>query len=46
MIIAVLQGLVGFAWLPWYPIWGIIFIAVSIAVIWALTAHGDDIATP
>ena len=46
VIIAVLQGLVGFAWLPWYPIWGIIFIAVSIAVIWALTAHGEDIVEP
>ncbi len=46
VIIAVLQGLVGFAWLPWYPIWGIIFIAVSIAIIWALTAHGDDIVEP
>ena len=23
--------------------WAIIFIAVSVAVIWALTAHGEDI---
>lgn len=43
VIMAVISGLVAFAWLPWYPIWGILFIAASIAVIWALTAHGDDI---
>ena len=40
---AVISILVNFAWLPWYPIWAIIFIAISIAVIWALTAHGEDI---
>ena len=43
VIIAVIAALVGFAWLPWYPIWAIIFIAVSVAIIWALTAHGHDI---
>ena len=43
VIIAVLSGLVAFAWLPYYPLWGILFIAVSVAVIWALTAHGRDI---
>jgi hypothetical protein len=30
-------------WLPWYPIWGIIFITTAIFVIWALTVHGKDI---
>jgi hypothetical protein len=43
VIIAVLAALVAFAWLPWYPVWAIIFLAVSVAVIWALTAHGRDI---
>jgi hypothetical protein len=33
-----------FAWLPYYPVWSIVIIAVCIAVIWALTAHGRDIA--
>jgi len=32
-----------FAWLPYYPVWAIIVIAISITVIWALTAHGRDI---
>lgn len=44
VIIAVLMALIAFAWLPWYPIWAILFIAVSVFVIWALTVHGHDIA--
>ncbi|HEX6843638.1 MAG TPA: hypothetical protein VF235_00850 [Actinomycetota bacterium] len=44
VILAVLSGLLAFAWLPWYPIWGILFIVASIGVIWALTAHGHDAA--
>lgn len=43
VILAVVAALVAFAWMPYYPIWGIIFVAVSVAVIWALTAHGRDI---
>lgn len=33
-----------FAWLPWYPVWGIILIAMNIAIIWALTVHGRVLA--
>jgi hypothetical protein len=43
VIIAVIATLVAFAWLPYYPIWAIIYIVVSIAIIWALTVHGRDI---
>jgi len=44
VIVAILMILVAFAWLPWYPIWAILFITVSGFIIWALTVHGDDIA--
>jgi hypothetical protein len=43
VILAVLSALLGFAWLPYYPFWGIIFIVIAIFVIWALIAHGRDI---
>jgi hypothetical protein len=46
VIIAVLWALVAFAWMPWYPVWAIVFLAVSIFVIWALTVHGRDVADP
>jgi hypothetical protein len=44
VVVAALVMVVNFAWLPYYPIWSIIIIAVCIAVIWALTMHGRDIA--
>jgi hypothetical protein len=43
VIFAVLSALVNFAWLPYYPVWGLVIIALDIFVIWALTAHGRDI---
>ena len=43
VVIAVLWAIAAFAWMPWYPIWALAFLAVSIFVIWALTAHGRDI---
>lgn len=43
VILAGISALVSFAWIPFYPIWGIVFIAVDVAIIWALTAHGRDI---
>ena len=43
VLLAVLSAVVSFAWLPWYPIWGVIIIALDVFVIWALTVHGRDI---
>jgi hypothetical protein len=45
VIIAGVAAIVNFAWLPYYPVWSIIVIAICISVIWALTAHGRDIAS-
>ena len=33
-----------FFWLPWYPVWAIVIIAMDIAIIWALTVHGRVLA--
>ena len=44
VIMAIVSAIVGFAWLPFYPVWGIVIVAIAISVIWALTAHGRDIA--
>ena len=43
VIVAALVMIANFAWLPYYPVWSIIVIAISIAVIWALTVHGRDV---
>jgi hypothetical protein len=43
VIIAAVSALVSFAWIPLYPVWSIVVIAIDVAVIWALTTHGRDI---
>lgn len=43
VVMAGLAVIWNFAWLPYYPVWSIIAIAIGIAVIWALTVHGRDI---
>ena len=43
VLIAAVSALVSFAWIPVYPIWSIVVIAIDVTVIWALTAHGRDI---
>ncbi|MEX2274024.1 MAG: hypothetical protein WEA10_00445 [Actinomycetota bacterium] len=45
VIVALISAIAGFAWLPWYPVWGIVFITIAVAVIWSLTAHGRDMAS-
>jgi hypothetical protein len=44
VVIAIISAVTGFAWLPYYPVWGIVIIAIAVSVIWALTAHGRDVA--
>ena len=43
VILALLSAIANFAFIPWYPVWSIVMIAVDVAVIWALTAHGRDV---
>lgn len=44
VIVAIGSAVANFVWLPYQPVWSSIMIAVCVAVIWALTAHGRDIA--
>ena len=43
VFVAALSMVANFAFIPWYPLWSIAIIAVDVAVIWALTAHGRDV---
>jgi hypothetical protein len=43
VIVATISAIISFFWIPLYPVWAITIIAVDVAVIWALTAHGRDI---
>lgn len=44
VILAVISAIAAFAWMPYYPIWGIMFATAAVFVIWALTAHGRDVS--
>lgn len=44
--VAFASAVANFAWLPYQPWWSALMIALSISVIWALTVHGRDIASP
>ena len=44
VLIAIVSILANFAWLPYYPLWGLVMIVANSFVIWALTAHGRDVA--
>ncbi len=41
--LAGLSALANFMWLPYYPLWAALVIALDVAIIWALTAHGRAI---
>jgi hypothetical protein len=40
IILAVLSAIANFLFIPYYPFWSMLIIAVDVFVIWALAAHG------
>jgi uncharacterized protein (DUF983 family) len=44
IIIAGVSLIVNFAFIPVYPFWAMLIIAVDVLVIWALAAHGRVLA--
>ncbi len=45
IILALISAIAGFAFIPVYPVFAIVLIAVDIAVIWALAAHPMELDT-
>jgi hypothetical protein len=43
VIAAAISAFAAFASMTFYPFWGLVVIAMDIAIIWALTVHGRDI---
>ena len=41
--LAIISAIANFGFIPYYPVWSIVMIALDIAIIWALTGHGRDI---
>ena len=42
MGVAVFQAIVQFMFLPYYPVWSIVIIALDVAIIWALSHYRSD----
>ena len=42
--LAVLSAMANFAFIPYYPVWSVTIIALDVFVIWALAAHGREVA--
>jgi hypothetical protein len=42
--VAVLSAIAVFLWLPYYPFWALLIIALDVFVIWAVAAHGREVA--
>jgi hypothetical protein len=43
IIVAVLAVIDAFLVMPYYTVWGITILALSVLVIWALASHGDEV---
>jgi hypothetical protein len=43
ILMAVVSALANFAFIPYYPFWSIMIIALDVLIIWALAAHGRDV---
>jgi hypothetical protein len=41
--LAVLSAIANFLFIPYYPFWSLLIIAVDVFVIWALAAHGREL---
>jgi hypothetical protein len=42
--LAVLSALANFAFIPYSPFWSLTIIALDVLVVWALAAHGREVA--
>jgi hypothetical protein len=43
VIMAFISAIANFAWLPYYPVWSVIVIAICVFVIYALIVHGREL---
>jgi hypothetical protein len=44
--LGLLSAITNFLFIPYYPFWALLIIALDIFVIWAIAAHGSDLRAP
>jgi hypothetical protein len=42
VILAILSAVANFFFIPYYPVWAVLIIALDIAIIWALVVYGRE----
>jgi hypothetical protein len=42
VLLAILSAVANFFFIPYYPVWAVLIIALNIAVIWALVQYGPE----
>jgi hypothetical protein len=42
LVVAVVSAIATFGFLPYYPLWALIILALDILVIWAIATHGSE----
>jgi hypothetical protein len=42
VILAILSAVANFFFIPYYPVWSVLIIALNIAIIWALVVYGPE----
>ena len=45
IVVASLSAIANFAFIPYYPVWSLLIIAIDVVVIWALAAHGRQMSS-
>lgn len=43
--VAAISAILNFMWLPYYPVWSLLIIALDVVVIWALAVHGREFSS-
>ena len=42
VFLAILSAVANFFFIPYYPVWSVLIIALNIAIIWALVVYGPE----
>jgi hypothetical protein len=45
IVLAALSAIANFMFIPYYPFWSLLVIALDVVVIWALAVHGRELAS-
>jgi hypothetical protein len=44
IVLALISAIVTFGFIPYYPVWALLIIALDVVVIWAVAVHGGEAA--